>query len=53
MKSETFDRLFRYHTVMAWVRSLLDNGIISRWEYTKIDTMMLKKYGISSCSIFR
>lgn len=53
MKSETFDKLFRYQTVMAWVRSLLDNGIISGREYTKIDTMMLKKYGISSCSIFR
>ena len=45
--------IFQYQTVMVWVRSLLDNGIISKSEYAEIDTMMTKKYNISSCSIFR
>lgn len=45
--------IFQYQTVMAWVRFLLDDGIISKSEYAKIDTMMTQKYNISSCSIFR
>ncbi len=53
MKDEIFNKLFQYQAVMAWVRSLLEKCIISKREYTKIDTMMAKKYGISSCSIFR
>ena len=53
MTSEKFNNIFKYQTVMAWVRSLLNDGIISKAEYQKIDTMMTKKYGISSCSIFR
>ncbi len=53
MKNETVDKLFRYQTVMAWVRSLLEKSLITRKEYAKIDTIMTKKYGVSSCSIFR
>ena len=48
-----YNALIRYQTVMIWARSLLSKSIISKAEYTRIDTMMLKKYGISSCSIFR
>ena len=47
------DNIIQYQTVMAWVRFLLTDGIISHQEYIKIDTMMLEKYGVSSCSIFR
>ena len=43
-----YNALIRYQTVMAWARSLLSKSIISKAEYTRIDTMMLKKYGISS-----
>jgi hypothetical protein len=53
MKNETVDKLFRYQTVMAWVRNLLNQSLITRKEYAKIDTIMAKKYGVSSCSIFR
>ena len=53
MSDEKIQNVIQYQTVMAWVRSLLDDGIISKAEYHKIDTMMTKKYGISSCSIFR
>ena len=50
---EKLEKLFRYQTVMAWVRSLLKQSLISKKEYSRIDTMMAQKYGISSCSIFR
>ena len=52
-RSIFMSNIFQYQTVMAWVRFLLDDGIISKSEYAKIDTMMTKKYNISSCSIFR
>lgn len=53
MKGEMFNNLFQYQTVMAWVRNLLNQSLITRKEYAKIDTIMVKKYGVSSCSIFR
>ncbi|MCM1530396.1 MAG: hypothetical protein NC093_10435 [Alistipes sp.] len=53
MSSEKFQNVVQYQTVMAWVRSLLKDGIITKSEYHKIDTIMTRKYGISSCSIFR
>lgn len=46
-------RLFSYQTVMALARSMRSKGLISAREYAKIDTIIAKKYGISSCSIFR
>lgn len=47
------NNIFQYQMVMAWVRSLLHNGIITQREYTKIDTNIAKRYGVSSSSIFR
>lgn len=52
MKNETVNKLFRYQTVMAWVRSLLEKSVITKAEYAKIDTIMARKYGVSSCNIF-
>ena len=52
-KAAVINTLFRYNSVMSWVRILLSRSIITKSEYAKIDTMMAKKYGISSCSIFR
>mgnify|MGYP000845573333 FL=1 len=52
-KSELYDKKFRYQMVMSWVRSLLKQSLISKKEYTRIDTMMAEKYGVSSCSIYR
>ena len=46
-------RLMAYQTAMALARSMCSKGIISAKEYAKIDTIMAKKYGISSFSIFR
>ena len=50
--TDYYNRLVRYQIVMSRLRSLLSKSIISKTEYTRIDTMMMKKYGISSCSIF-
>lgn len=52
-KNELFDKMYRYQTAMSWVRSLLAKSLITKAEYAKIDTKMVQKYGISSCSIFR
>lgn len=46
-------RLFAYQMAMALARSMRSKGLISAKEYAKIDTIIAKKYGISSCSIFR
>ena len=46
-------RLFAYQMAMALARSMHSKGLISAKEYAKIDTIIAKKYGISSCSIFR
>ena len=51
--NDFYHRLFRYQMVMAWARNLLNQSLITKAEYARIDTMMAKKYGISSCSIFR
>ena len=52
-KSELLDKMYHYQRVMSWVRSLLTKSLITKAEYAKIDTKMVQKYGISSCSIFR
>ncbi len=51
--NELFDKMYHYQAVMSWVRSLLAKSIITKAEYTKIDTMMAEKYGVSSCIIYR
>ena len=48
----TVNKLFRYQTIMAWVHSLLEKSVITRKEYTRIDTMIARKYGIELDSIF-
>ena len=46
-------RLFAYQVTMSLARGMRSKGIISDKEYAKIDTIIAKKYGISSYSIFR
>jgi len=53
MNNDYLNRVFNYKTFMSIVRDMLKQGVISKDEYVKIDTIMLKKYGISSCSIYR
>ena len=50
---ELYQRLTAYQTAMSLARNMLRQGIISEDDYRKIDTIIAKKYGISSGSIFR
>ena len=51
--SEYEERLWNYQTAMAMARQMLSQGISTGKEYAKIDATIAKKYGVSSCSIFR
>ena len=51
--SEYEEKLWNYQTAMAMARQMLSQGIITGQEYAKIDATIAKKYGVSSCSIFR
>ena len=53
MKNDYLDKVSAYRRTMSFVKSMKVRGIISEKEYDKIDTIMTKKYGISSVSIFR
>lgn len=46
-------RLERYLSAMLQAKRMLSMGILTPEDYAKIDTRMAKKYGISSCSIYR
>ena len=46
-------KIISYRTVMSLAKSMLNQGIITAEEYAEIDTIMAKKYGLSSCTIFR
>ena len=50
---EMYQRLTAYQTAMTLARNMLQRGIINEDDYRKIDTIIAKKHGISSCSIFR
>ena len=50
---ELYQRLTAYQTTMSLARNMLRQGIISEDDYRKIDTIIAKKHGVSSCSIFR
>ena len=53
MNADFAKRLFAYKTTVAIMKSMLNDGIISKEEYSIIDTIIAKKYGFSSCSIYR
>lgn len=47
------DRVTAYRTAMSLAKEMLKRGIIGQEEYAVIDTIMAKKYGLSSCTIWR
>ena len=47
------NRLFRYHTGKAMLRTMQKNGILTLDEADKCCAVLAEKYGISLCSIFR
>ena len=50
---EFFDRLVAYKAAMSLASAMFRRGIISEKDYSEIDTIMTKKYGLSLDSIFR
>ena len=46
-------RLESYLASMLQAKKMLSAGILSSEDYAKIDTIIAKKYGISSCSLYR
>jgi hypothetical protein len=47
------DSVLRYKTSMAVFKKWLETGMISGEELLEIDQVLTKKYGLSSCSIYR
>ncbi len=46
-------KLESYLASMLQAKKMLSMGILTREDYAKIDTIIAKKYGISSCSLYR
>ena len=46
------ENLMRYRTSLALLKSLAEDGTFTEKEYCKISTMLSRKYGLSSGSIF-
>jgi len=53
MPDQNTRRIIQYRMAMSIAKEMLDRGIISKEQYGIIDTIMLEKYGVSSCTIFR
>ena len=53
MNEDFRTRLEAYISSMIQAKHLLVQGVISNCDYTKIDTIMAKKYGIDSCNIYQ
>ena len=52
MDKSMYNRLLDYRTAMSVVYDLYKKRIITAKEYDRIDTIMTKKYGVSSYTIF-
>lgn len=53
MNKDYQSNLEQYLSSMYQAKRMLQSGIISKKEYDEIDTVIAKKYGISSCSLYR
>lgn len=49
---EFYTALMSYKASIKQASMLLEKGFISADDYSKIDTILTEKYGLSSCSIF-
>ena len=50
--SEYYKNLISYKNAMMMAEMLLNDQVITREEYNKIDTIMTQKFAISSSTIF-
>lgn len=46
------ENLMLYRTSLALMKTLVEDGTFTEKEYCKISTMLARKYGLSSDSIF-
>ena len=53
MDKAMYGRILDYRTAMSVICDLYRKGIITAKEYDRIDTIMTKKYGVSSFTIFQ
>ena len=53
MDEQRKQQLLRYRMAMSMAKEMLRRGLISEEEYGIIDTIMTKKYGVTSSTIFR
>lgn len=51
--TELKKRVAAYRIVMSLAKELLAKGIITESDYRIIDTIIAKKYGLNSYTIFR
>lgn len=53
MDKKFYDKAVSYRTAISVIKSLLKSGLITKEEYSEIDTILTKKYGLKSSTIFR
>ena len=53
MSRQLYEKVTAYRTAISVVKRMLKLGIITPEEYSKIDTIIADKYGLSSGTIFR
>ena len=52
MTKQLYDKVVAYRISMSVIKSMLKSNIITAQEYSEIDTIIAREYGLSSCSIF-
>ena len=50
---DLYQQVTAYQAAMSLARDMLRQGIITRDDYEKIDSIIAKKHGVSSSSLFR
>ena len=49
---DKMEAVFRYHTTMALMRSIVAKGILDPEDLPVVSGTLAQKYGLSLCSIF-
>ncbi len=53
MSEELFESVAKYRAVMAMVKSMLNQGLVSKEEYDEIDRKTAQEYGLDLSVIYR
>lgn len=53
MENELFERVAKYNCTMSMVRLMLQDGLLSEEEYTKIDRIVASDYSLDLSVIYR